>query len=96
LIVVTAGQADWPPEMPATVAHRLERAWLAMQADLARLSGDHVHVVAAYSPHFVQSNLGQPDLVVRAVRAVARAAAEHRRLPPCRTLFSPPGARCVG
>jgi hypothetical protein len=37
-----------------------------MQGDLARLSSDNVHVIAVFSPHFVMSNLGQPDLVIRA------------------------------
>ena len=65
-----------------------------MQDELARLSTDHVHVVALRSDHAVQD--GQPDVVIRAVRAVVRAARDHIGLAPCRRLFSGSGVRCRG
>jgi hypothetical protein len=95
LIVVTAGKDEWPPEMPALLARRLRHEWLEMQADLARLSTDNIHVIAVYSPHLVMTNLGQPDLVIRAIRVVTNAARSHVPLPRCSALFAAPGAKCV-
>jgi pimeloyl-ACP methyl ester carboxylesterase len=97
LIVVTAGEFDSTglTALPSIV-RRAHRAWLRMQDDLARLSPDSVHVIAAYSPHFVMSALGQPELVTRAVNAVVHAARVHSQLPDCRALFAPPGANCIG
>jgi pimeloyl-ACP methyl ester carboxylesterase len=93
LVVVTAGQSDGAPS--ADIARRLGHAWLAMQNDLARLSTDSVHVVATQSPHFVQSNLGQPQLVIRIIRVVLHAVRTHTRLPRCGEVFRGPAARCV-
>jgi pimeloyl-ACP methyl ester carboxylesterase len=93
LVVVTAGQNEWSPS-PA-IAKPLRRTWLRLQDELAQLSTNSVHVVAVYSNHFVMSNLGQPDLVVAAVRAVVDAVRTHTRLPACRALFHGPGAKCV-
>ena len=95
LIVVTAGKDEWPPQMPTQLARRLRHAWLEMQADLAQLSTNHVHVIAVYSPHLVMTNLGQPDLVIRAIRAVANAARSDAPLPRCSALFAAPAAKCV-
>lgn len=89
LAVVTAGtHEDWHRVVPPTPARALDRLWTTMQDELAELSSDHVHVVAVRSDHFVQQRDGQPDVVILAVRAVVRAARIHRRLPPCRRLFS--------
>ncbi len=97
LIVVTAAEHDWTPTLTPlpSINRRLDRAWLAMQDDLARLSSDSIHVIALYSPHYVMSSLGQPDLVRHAIRAVIRAVRAHTRLRSCRQLFPPPGAKCV-
>jgi pimeloyl-ACP methyl ester carboxylesterase len=97
LLVVTAGEEEWtgPTPLPG-IDRRLKRTWIAMQDELARQSTDSVHVIANYSPHFVMSNLGQPDLVIRAVRAVVTAAQSHARLPRCRDLFAAPAATCIG
>ncbi|MGZ6669934.1 MAG: alpha/beta fold hydrolase [Solirubrobacteraceae bacterium] len=97
LIVVTAGEFDSTglTTFPSIV-HRAHRAWLRMQDDLARLSTDSRHVIAVYSPHFVMSALGQPELVTRAVDAVVQAARAGTQLPHCRALFAPPAAKCVG
>ena len=96
LIVVTAGQHDWtgPTPLPK-IDRRLTRAWLAMQRDLAHQSTDSMHVIANYSPHFVMSALGQPDLVIHAVRAVVAVARSHVRLPRCHDLFKAPAATCI-
>jgi pimeloyl-ACP methyl ester carboxylesterase len=93
LVVVTAGEHEGAA--PPVIARRLERAWLAVQNDLARLSSDSVHVVATRSPHYIQSNLGQPLLVIRIVRIVLHAVRTHTPLPPCRDLFHGAAARCV-
>jgi pimeloyl-ACP methyl ester carboxylesterase len=94
LVVVTAGVQQWVTE--TAINRRLERVWLGLQDDLARLSTDSVHVVALHSSHFVMESTGQPGLVVKAVRAVVAAARSHALLPSCRVLFAAPGARCMG
>jgi pimeloyl-ACP methyl ester carboxylesterase len=96
LAVVTAGTHEgWHRVVPPTVARALDRLWTTMQDELAELSSDHVHVVAVRSDHFVQRREGRPDVVIRAVRAVLRAARAHGPLPPCRRLFSgAPEVRC--
>ena len=75
------------------------------QDELAALSTDHVHVVALRSDHWIQIRRftrgtteidGQPDVVVRAVQAVVRAARNRARLPPCKRLFTEAGVRCRG
>ena len=89
----------------APASRALYRLWLTMQDELAALSSDHVHVVALRSDHWIQIRHftrgnteidGQPDVVVRAVRAVVRAARDRARLPPCRRLFAGAGVRCRG
>jgi hypothetical protein len=44
----------------------------------------------------IQGPDGQPDVVVRAVRAVVRSARDGRRLAPCARVFSGPSVRCRG
>ena len=69
--------------------------WATMQDELARLSSDHVHVIALRSGHFVQRSLnGQPDVVIRAVRAVVDGASTGTHLPSCAGLFRGSGVRC--
>jgi pimeloyl-ACP methyl ester carboxylesterase len=94
LMVITAGEHDWIPVLPS-IDRLLDRAWLSLQDDLAHLSTDSVHVVAVDSPHYVMSNLGQPELVIHAIRAVVLAVRAHAPLRRCAELFRPPGARCV-
>jgi pimeloyl-ACP methyl ester carboxylesterase len=104
LAVVTAGthEAD-SGGMPPPLARALYRLWVTMQDELAALSSDQVHVVALRSDHFVQIRRfdrgdqqidGQPDVVIRAVQAVVRAARDHAHLPPCRPLFRGRDVRC--
>jgi pimeloyl-ACP methyl ester carboxylesterase len=104
LAIITAGthEAD-SAGMPPPLASALYRLWLTMQDELAALSGDHVHVVALRSDHWVQVRRfhrenqridGQPDVVIRAVRAVVSAAGDRTRLPPCRRLFNGSDVRC--
>jgi pimeloyl-ACP methyl ester carboxylesterase len=95
LAVVTASRhEDWARVVSRRTAQALDRLWTTMQDELAALSPNHVHVVARHSDHFVQRADGQPDVVVRAVGAVVRAAREHAPLPPCRELFRGRGVRC--
>jgi pimeloyl-ACP methyl ester carboxylesterase len=104
LAVVTAGthEAD-STGMPRRLARALYRLWMTMQDELAALSTDHVHVVALRSDHWIQIRRftrgsteidGQPDVVVRAVQAVVRAARNRAHLPPCKRLFAGAGVRC--
>ena len=67
-----------------------------MQAELAALSSDHLHVVAVRSGHVVQSPDGQPTVVVKGVRAVVRAVRDGSRLPSCPRVFAGSGVQCVG
>jgi hypothetical protein len=96
LAVITAGTHadDWGRVVPPRLARALDRQWATMQDELAALSTDHIHVLALRSDHLVQRNDGQPGVVIRAVDAVARAAREHRPLPPCRRLFRGSGTQC--
>jgi pimeloyl-ACP methyl ester carboxylesterase len=95
LAVVTAGMhaAEWG-HAPASLRHALDRQWATMQDELARLSGDHVHVIALRSDHSVQRADGQPLVVIRAVQAVVRAARARAPLPPCVQLFTGSDVRC--
>jgi pimeloyl-ACP methyl ester carboxylesterase len=94
LIVMTAGEKE-ESELPKRIADRVRRIWRELQDDYSRRSTDSIHVIARYSPHFIQSNLGQPDLVVQAIRELVAAARTDRPLRPCRRVFRPPGALCV-
>jgi pimeloyl-ACP methyl ester carboxylesterase len=93
LVVITAG-AEAFDGAPPRLARRLDRLWTTMQDELAALSSDPVHVVAVDSDHFIQGPQGQPDVVIRAVRAVVSAARDHTPLAPCRRLFRGDGVRC--
>ena len=92
--MITRGVTD-DPELPAQMRPAVADAWTRMQDELAAMSPDHVHVVAARSGHFVQGFAeGQPGVVIRAVRAVADAARAETRMPACPLLFHGPGVRC--
>ena len=96
LVVIEAGHHEQTlGGLPARVRHAEERLWSRMQAELARLSSDHVHVLARRSDHFVQRIDGQPRVVAGALRAVVRAAREKTRLPPCAELFRGASVRCL-
>lgn len=96
LAVITRGQpGEEDRGLPTRVRRAVERLWSRMQDELAALSSDHVHVVAARSGHFVQSAVdGQPPVVIRTVRAVVHAARTSTRLVPCPRLFRESGVRC--
>jgi len=79
--------------VPSAVYPRWNRVWRAMQHELARLSSDHAHVLALRSDHFIQND--QPDLVIRAIRAVVRTVRDDAELPPCERLFPGPDVRCL-
>ncbi len=95
LVVITAGRHDEDTAgLPRRLLELQGGLWGTMQAELARLSSDHAHVVALDSDHFVQRLDGQPLVVIRAVRAVVRAVRDNTQLPPCTRLFSGPDVRC--
>jgi pimeloyl-ACP methyl ester carboxylesterase len=93
LIVVTAGESDFPLGSP--FARQFERVWRSLQDDLAKLSNNTIHVIATYSPHYVMSHLGQPELVVRAVGEVIAAVRSNRRLRQCDDVFAPGRSACL-
>lgn len=95
LVVVGAGQRQ-DPDLPPRLDRSLRELWDAHQERLAALSGDSVHVVALRSDHVVQSRLtGQPEVVVRAVRAVVDAEREAAGLAACARIFRGLTVRCV-
>jgi pimeloyl-ACP methyl ester carboxylesterase len=94
LVVVTAGEED-SPALPHDLKLLLDRTWLSLQDDLARLSTDNVHVIATTSPHDVMSPLGQPALVIEAIREDVRATRSGARLTPCGRALEHLGGKCV-
>jgi pimeloyl-ACP methyl ester carboxylesterase len=68
---------------------RLATKLLAAQDAEASLSTDGVNATARLSTHYIQrpAPVGQPQVVVAAVRAVVAAARAHRTLAPCPRLF---------
>jgi len=56
------------PLVVITHGKQLDAAWLALQNDLARLSSNSTHLIAASSGHSVM--LDQPDLVIAAIKQV--------------------------
>jgi hypothetical protein len=99
LAVITRGRAedDGLPPLPASVRAPVDRLWTTMQDELAALSSDHLHVVALHSGHFVQSvDVGQPNVVIAAVRAVVDAVRTRSPLPSCSDVFSGARVRCRG
>ena len=95
LAVITAGRHDNFPRRPSSLAGALEQLWGKMQDELAQLSTNSVHVVAARSNHDVPSSRsGQPSVAVRGVQAVLDAARDGTALPPCPEIFSGSDIRC--
>jgi pimeloyl-ACP methyl ester carboxylesterase len=94
LVVITAGREN-DPRLGLNLKRLLDRTWLSLQDDLARMSTNSVHVVADLSHHDVISFAGQPELVVKAVRAVVTAARTHMHLRACSALFRGEAATCV-
>jgi pimeloyl-ACP methyl ester carboxylesterase len=90
-------------ELPLVVvtAEVIEDEWLAtvprlearIQARLAGLSSNAIHVVAAGSGHFIHED--DPDVVVAAIRAVVAAARSGSALRPCEEAFDELDATCV-
>jgi pimeloyl-ACP methyl ester carboxylesterase len=95
-VVTAATHAQAWGQLPASLGRVFDRLWTPMQDELARLSSNHVHVVALRSDHFVQGVDGQPGVVIRAVDAVVRAARDGAPLPACTQLFHGAGVRCRG
>jgi pimeloyl-ACP methyl ester carboxylesterase len=94
LVVITAArEREQFAEFPPSLYRRAQRLWRAMQTELASLSTDHAHVVAARSDHFVQRD--QPLVVIHAIRVIVRAVRDHAQLPPCERLFTRPDVRCL-
>jgi len=94
LVVITAGREN-DPRLGLGLKRLLDRTWLSLQDDLAGLSTNSIHVIADLSHHDVISVAGQPELVVKAVRAVVTAARAHSSLPACTTLFAYFATTCV-
>jgi pimeloyl-ACP methyl ester carboxylesterase len=97
LVVIAAGMhRGLFGALAPSLQRALGRLWARMQMELAGLSSDHVLVLARRSDHVVQRLDGQPQVVLRAVRAVVRAARDKTRLERCAHLFAGPAVRCLG
>jgi pimeloyl-ACP methyl ester carboxylesterase len=94
LVVITAGREN-DVRLGVNLKGLLDRTWLSLQDDLARLSTNSIHVIADLSHHDVISVAGQPDIVYKAVRAVVAAARHDQHLPACAKLFRGSAATCV-
>jgi len=89
LVVITAGNTFGGTEP------RFFPIWSGLQARLAELSSDSVHVLARTSAHFVQTD--DPSVVLAGVRAAVRAVRDDSRLASCRSIFGadPPDRKCL-
>jgi pimeloyl-ACP methyl ester carboxylesterase len=95
LAVIDAARQKNFAQNPPRLRRRLLRLWVRMHDELAALSDNSVHVSALRSDHDVASSVvGQPSVVIRAVRAVVRAVQDGTRLAPCPRIFSGPDVRC--
>jgi pimeloyl-ACP methyl ester carboxylesterase len=73
LVVLTRGRRVWPEE---PLGNALEAEWLALQADLARMSPQARQIIAHGSGHLI--HLDEPQIVVEAVREVLARACRLR------------------
>jgi pimeloyl-ACP methyl ester carboxylesterase len=75
---------------------RMDRRLLAAQDAEAGLSSDSINAIARKSTHYIQKPppLGQPGVVISAVRAVVKAARQGQPLPTCKTLFATAAVGC--
>jgi pimeloyl-ACP methyl ester carboxylesterase len=94
LVVIEAGLEN-SPSLPVRLKFLFDRTWFLLQARLARLSTDHIHVVAPTSGHDVIAANGAPGLVVAASDAVVHAVRAHRPLQACPDVFAQFPAQCV-
>jgi pimeloyl-ACP methyl ester carboxylesterase len=78
LVVLTAGNEDYPPEVSAERAAQITRVETELQAALPRLSSNGVQVVAVKSHHFIQEDA--PALVIAAAREVVNAVHARGRI----------------
>ncbi len=78
LAVLSRGDPDWPLGLAPELTARLEQTWQTMQQQLASLSSNSLHIVAADAGHLLQYD--RPDVVVAAVQQVVEAARSGRPL----------------
>jgi len=83
LVVVTQGALNGDSEVD----------WYRFQDELAELSADSLHVVAARSDHLI--NVHAPGVVVEAAREVVNAVRTSTRLPGCGPALRSSGAECL-
>jgi pimeloyl-ACP methyl ester carboxylesterase len=83
LVVLTQGELNGGFEVD----------WSHFQDELAALSSNSLHVVAAKSPHEI--NVHAPDLVVEATNEVVGAVRTSSRLPVCGAALTSVGAECL-
>jgi pimeloyl-ACP methyl ester carboxylesterase len=83
LAVVSAADYNFPPGLPADYVERASSALRELQAELASLSSQSLHMLADQSGHFVQRD--QPEVVVTAIRhvmeAVRRGVSQRDHIP---------------
>jgi pimeloyl-ACP methyl ester carboxylesterase len=74
----------------------LDQRFLEAQDAEARLSDNSIDAIARNSTHYIQepAPLGQPNVVITAVRAVVRASRQAHHLPTCRSVFARAAVDC--
>lgn len=72
LVVLSRGLADPLPDASDAENRDYEQGWKEMQARLVKLSPRGRQVIATQSQHYI--HLTEPQLVIDAIRSVARAA----------------------
>jgi pimeloyl-ACP methyl ester carboxylesterase len=74
----------------------LDQHLLKAQDAEARLSNNSINAIALTSSHYIQKPppIGQPEVVITAVRAVISATRQRRHLPSCKTLFTRAAVEC--
>jgi pimeloyl-ACP methyl ester carboxylesterase len=72
LIVLSHGQTQRIPGLPAEVNREFEQTWQQIQDELAAQSSHGKRIVAEKSGHYIQ--IDQPELVIDAIREVVEAA----------------------
>ncbi len=82
-------------DLPLVVLERgrgRDAGWSDVQVELAALSENSLHAVGLVSGHHIQAS--QPELVVAAIRAVAKAGVEQSPLPACEKALAAPETEC--
>lgn len=93
LVVLSHGLRRGSRVLPPGVARRFDSIDRELQRELAKLSSNSVHAIAAESGPIIPRE--QPELVAEAIRRAVGAARNGEMLPPCGGAFERLGGECV-